>query len=245
VRDKLCLLASLPLRPARPPPVFCIKPGLRKDGWPVTDRCHDCRILFLAFRGAYPKIQGPRLRGGSVGNLLLTQYSSIPLGSAWMYRFWGIEPRRRHRKATNHCPLPHLAYLKQTASVQMSTQAHLGCIGRRRRNTQVFNRMLANVPETCKDCASSPPPYPGALYHTNEINLLGSRKLHSIFRLTFPLSASHVSIIDGVKDLNRVIFLETVAGIPGMVAGTLRHLTSLRRMRRWVTIQGYKIKIHK
>ncbi|CAB1117426.1 unnamed protein product [Ectocarpus sp. CCAP 1310/34] len=33
-------------------------------------------------------------------------------------------------------------------------------------------------------------------------------------------------------DLNRVIFLETVAGIPGMVAGTLRHLTSLRRMRR-------------
>lgn len=36
------------------------------------------------------------------------------------------------------------------------------------------------------------------------------------------------------QDLNRVIFLETVAGIPGMVAGTLRHLTSLRRMRRWV-----------
>lgn len=35
-------------------------------------------------------------------------------------------------------------------------------------------------------------------------------------------------------DLNRVIFLETVAGIPGMVAGTLRHLTSLRRMRRYV-----------
>ncbi|CAN0464320.1 unnamed protein product, partial [Hapterophycus canaliculatus] len=33
------------------------------------------------------------------------------------------------------------------------------------------------------------------------------------------------------EDLNRVIFLETVAGIPGMVAGALRHLTSLRRMR--------------
>jgi Alternative oxidase len=34
------------------------------------------------------------------------------------------------------------------------------------------------------------------------------------------------------KYLNRVIFLETVAGIPGMVAGTLRHLSSLRRMKR-------------
>jgi Alternative oxidase len=34
------------------------------------------------------------------------------------------------------------------------------------------------------------------------------------------------------KYLNRVIFLETVAGIPGMVAGSLRHLSSLRRMKR-------------
>lgn len=32
--------------------------------------------------------------------------------------------------------------------------------------------------------------------------------------------------------LNRVVFLETVAGIPGMVAGMLRHLNSLRRMKR-------------
>ncbi|KAG5184451.1 alternative oxidase [Tribonema minus] len=34
------------------------------------------------------------------------------------------------------------------------------------------------------------------------------------------------------KYLNRVIFLETVAAIPGMVAGTLRHLNSLRKMKR-------------
>ena len=32
--------------------------------------------------------------------------------------------------------------------------------------------------------------------------------------------------------LNRAIFLETVAGCPGMVGGMLRHLSSLRNMRR-------------
>ncbi|GIL43101.1 hypothetical protein Vafri_893, partial [Volvox africanus] len=35
-----------------------------------------------------------------------------------------------------------------------------------------------------------------------------------------------------VKWLQRMIFLETVAGVPGMVAGMLRHLKSLRTMRR-------------
>ena len=34
------------------------------------------------------------------------------------------------------------------------------------------------------------------------------------------------------KALTRIVFLETVAGVPGSVAGTLRHLASLRRMRR-------------
>lgn len=34
------------------------------------------------------------------------------------------------------------------------------------------------------------------------------------------------------KMLRRILFLETLAGIPGMVAGTLRHLESLRRMKR-------------
>lgn len=32
--------------------------------------------------------------------------------------------------------------------------------------------------------------------------------------------------------LNRIIFLESVAAIPGMVGGTLRHLKSLRNMQR-------------
>jgi hypothetical protein len=30
----------------------------------------------------------------------------------------------------------------------------------------------------------------------------------------------------------RIIFLETVAGVPGMVAAMMRHMTSLRRMQR-------------
>lgn len=34
------------------------------------------------------------------------------------------------------------------------------------------------------------------------------------------------------KWLTRFIFLESVAGVPGMVGGMLRHLHSLRRMRR-------------
>lgn len=34
------------------------------------------------------------------------------------------------------------------------------------------------------------------------------------------------------KWMVRFIFLETVAGVPGMVGGMLRHLTSLRRMQR-------------
>jgi hypothetical protein len=33
------------------------------------------------------------------------------------------------------------------------------------------------------------------------------------------------------KWLNRVVFLETVAGVPGMVGGMIRHLHSLRLMR--------------
>jgi len=32
--------------------------------------------------------------------------------------------------------------------------------------------------------------------------------------------------------LNRIVFLETVAGVPGSIGGTLRHLASLRRMKR-------------
>lgn len=39
-------------------------------------------------------------------------------------------------------------------------------------------------------------------------------------------------IVNERKWMTRFIFLETVAGVPGMVGGMLRHLMSLRRMRR-------------
>lgn len=39
-------------------------------------------------------------------------------------------------------------------------------------------------------------------------------------------------ILDVDGWLNRILFLETIAGVPGMVAAMLRHLTSLRLMRR-------------
>ncbi len=38
--------------------------------------------------------------------------------------------------------------------------------------------------------------------------------------------------MDERKWLVRFVFLESVAGVPGMVAGMLRHLHSLRRMKR-------------
>lgn len=38
--------------------------------------------------------------------------------------------------------------------------------------------------------------------------------------------------MDPKQWLNRIIFLESVAGVPGMVGATLRHLRSLRLMRR-------------
>ncbi|KAJ7061338.1 alternative oxidase-domain-containing protein [Mycena amicta] len=39
-------------------------------------------------------------------------------------------------------------------------------------------------------------------------------------------------ILDERGWLNRILFLETIAGVPGMVAATLRHLTSIRLLRR-------------
>lgn len=50
--------------------------------------------------------------------------------------------------------------------------------------------------------------------------------------------------------LNRVLFLESVAGVPGMVAGMLRHLRSLRTMRRdngWIETlleEAYNERMH-
>ncbi|KAK4999021.1 inducible alternative oxidase 2 [Elasticomyces elasticus] len=52
------------------------------------------------------------------------------------------------------------------------------------------------------------------------------------------------------KYMNRNIFLESVAGVPGMVAGMLRHLRSMRRMRRdngWIETlleESYNERMH-
>ena len=52
-------------------------------------------------------------------------------------------------------------------------------------------------------------------------------------RFNFDLLSGWVIGIPNVqKVLTRVIFLESIAGVPGSVAGLLRHLASLRRMKR-------------
>eukprot|EP00887_Chlorella_sp_A99_P007117 scaffold2.g7117.t1 len=45
------------------------------------------------------------------------------------------------------------------------------------------------------------------------------------------LTGYHENMSEG-KWLQRFLFLETVAGVPGMVAGMCRHMQSLRSMRR-------------
>lgn len=51
-------------------------------------------------------------------------------------------------------------------------------------------------------------------------------------RVGFDLATGYGPHMTEAKWLRRIIFLETVAGVPGMVAGMLRHLNSLRRMKR-------------
>lgn len=50
--------------------------------------------------------------------------------------------------------------------------------------------------------------------------------------------------LDEKKWLRRIVFLETVAGVPGMVGAMVRHLRSLRHMERdhgWIhTLLGEK-----
>eukprot|EP00297_Palpitomonas_bilix_P013111 CAMPEP_0113899006 /NCGR_PEP_ID=MMETSP0780_2-20120614/19745_1 /TAXON_ID=652834 /ORGANISM="Palpitomonas bilix" /LENGTH=299 /DNA_ID=CAMNT_0000891033 /DNA_START=74 /DNA_END=970 /DNA_ORIENTATION=- /assembly_acc=CAM_ASM_000599 len=53
-------------------------------------------------------------------------------------------------------------------------------------------------------------------------------------RFVFDLFTGYIGIgkLDEKAYLRRFIFLETVAGVPGMVGGMVRHLNSLRRMKR-------------
>ncbi|KAJ5294388.1 hypothetical protein PENANT_c006G10264 [Penicillium antarcticum] len=58
------------------------------------------------------------------------------------------------------------------------------------------------------------------------------------------------SVMTEEKWIRRFIFLESVAGVPGMVAGMLRHLKSIRRMRRdngWIETlleEAYNERMH-
>ena len=47
-----------------------------------------------------------------------------------------------------------------------------------------------------------------------------------------PKAAQQKFAMDERKYLIRNIFLESVAGVPGMVGGMLRHLNSMRRLKR-------------
>lgn len=55
------------------------------------------------------------------------------------------------------------------------------------------------------------------------------KSMRSLFDL---LSGYSLGRIDERGWLNRIVFLETVAGVPGMVGAMVRHLNSLRRMER-------------
>eukprot|EP00793_Prasinoderma_coloniale_P006824 PRCOL_00001655-RA len=54
----------------------------------------------------------------------------------------------------------------------------------------------------------------------------------STVRLAFDTATGYGPNMTESKWLQRMIFLETIAGVPGMVAGMLRHLRSLRLMQR-------------
>ena len=63
----------------------------------------------------------------------------------------------------------------------------------------------------------------------DKIALLGIKCLRRGFDVVSGYAFGHIT---ERKLMRRILFLETAAGIPGMVAGTLRHLRSLRAMER-------------
>jgi hypothetical protein len=48
------------------------------------------------------------------------------------------------------------------------------------------------------------------------------------------------SSVQIIRTAQRILFLESIAGVPGMVAATLRHLQSLRLMVRSFSIYQFK-----
>ena len=61
--------------------------------------------------------------------------------------------------------------------------------------------------------------------------MVGFRAIQ-LMRWSFDRATGYSEHMSEAKWLQRIIFLETVAGVPGMVAGMIRHLKSLRTMRR-------------
>ena len=65
-----------------------------------------------------------------------------------------------------------------------------------------------------------------------------------------PVEAARKFGMTEKKYLTRNVFLESVAGVPGMVAGMLRHLHSMRRMKRdngWIETlleESYNERMH-
>lgn len=71
--------------------------------------------------------------------------------------------------------------------------------------------------------------------HLKPKNFIDSLALNTIRAMRFNfdwMSGWMFGTPNIAKAINRCVFLETVAGVPGSIAGILRHLASLRRMRR-------------
>lgn len=56
--------------------------------------------------------------------------------------------------------------------------------------------------------------------------------LTTIMRKSFDFASGYRENMDSNRWLTRIVMLETVAGIPGMVGGVLRHMRSLRTLQR-------------
>uniref|UniRef100_K3WC84 Alternative oxidase n=1 Tax=Globisporangium ultimum (strain ATCC 200006 / CBS 805.95 / DAOM BR144) TaxID=431595 RepID=K3WC84_GLOUD len=112
--------------------------------------------------------------------------------------------------------------------------------------TSVSHFMLKRIPKA--DDLIWENPIPHAVYNLDEIEHIEKthhdpKKLHEkaalvavkALRTGFDVMSGYRGPGGAMTErdwLNRCLFLETVAGVPGMVAGMVRHLRSLRAMRR-------------
>ncbi|CEM10074.1 unnamed protein product [Vitrella brassicaformis CCMP3155] len=74
-----------------------------------------------------------------------------------------------------------------------------------------------------------------SITHYKPLNITDRMAFASVSALRFVFdtaSGYKFGLVDEKGWLNRVVFLETVAGVPGMVGAMVRHLNSLRRMER-------------